>query len=72
MEAQVDTLCILAQPKEGQQQILKQKTTRTDESPTTKELKKKHSPRPVGGVGMGSWGVARRWLEPGYPIFMCR
>ena len=25
-------------------------------SPTTKELKKKHSSRPVGGVEMGSWG----------------
>ena len=24
-------------------------------SPTTKELKKKHSPRPVGGTEMGSW-----------------
>ena len=43
-------------------------------SPTTKELKKKHSPRPVGGVEMDSWaertcgkaaaggpGWARRW-----------
>ena len=25
-------------------------------SPTTKELKKKHSSRPVGGVEMGIWG----------------
>ena len=25
------------------------------ESPTIKELKKKHSSRPVGGVKMGSW-----------------
>ena len=24
-------------------------------SPTTKEIKKKHSSRPVGGVEMGSW-----------------
>ena len=24
-------------------------------SPTTKELKKKHSPRPVGGTDAGSW-----------------
>ena len=29
MEAQVDTLSLLAQPKEGQQQIQKQKITRT-------------------------------------------
>ena len=25
-------------------------------SPTTKELRKKHSPRPVGGAETGSWG----------------
>ena len=31
---------------------------------TTKELKKKHSSRLVGGVEMGSWGgEARQWLE---------
>ena len=24
-------------------------------SPTTKEIKKKHSPRPVGGAEIGSW-----------------
>ena len=61
MEAEVDTLCFLAQPK-GQQQIGKQKITRTArkstlyESVTTKELKKKHSCRLVGGEEMGSRG----------------
>ena len=34
-------------------------------SPTTKELKKKHSPRPVGGVEVGGQAErtqARQWL----------
>ena len=42
MEVQVDTLCLLEQPKEGQQQILKKKTKNENcqkielhESPTT-------------------------------------
>ena len=30
MEASVDTLCLFAQPKEGQQQFKNKKTTRTD------------------------------------------
>ena len=44
-------------------------------NPTTKELKKKHSPRPVGGVETGSW--AERALGKavaggqGGPTFMC-
>ena len=29
---------------------------RTVESPTTKELKKKHSSKPVGGAETGTWG----------------
>ena len=36
------------------------RTTRTDRKSNgkevTKEIKNKHSPRPVGGVEMGSWG----------------
>ena len=30
-------------------------------SPTTKELKKKHSSRPVEGVEMGGWGGEDSW-----------
>ena len=30
-------------------------------SPTTKELKKKHSSRIVGGAEMGSWGREDMW-----------
>ena len=45
-------------------------------SPTTKELKKKHSPRPVGGVEVGS--QAERTCSEvaaggaGGPTFACR
>ena len=35
-------------------------------SPTTKELKKKHSFRPVGGVEMGSWGGEDLGKEGGW------
>ena len=55
-------------------------------SPTTKELEKKHSSRPVGAVDMGSWGGEdlqqgdgwkTRWREAeagraGGPTFACR
>ena len=45
-------------------------------SPTTKELKKKHSSRPVGGAETGSWaertcGKAAAG-EPGGSTFTCR
>ena len=30
-------------------------------SSTTKELKKKHSPRPAGGAEIGSWGGEDSW-----------
>ena len=58
-EAWVDTLCLLTQPKEGQQQIKKTKIKNCQKielygSLTTKELKKKYSSRPVGGEEMGS------------------
>ena len=48
MAAQVDTLRLLAQPDLTE--------NRLQGSPTTKEIKKKHSSRPVGGVEMGSRG----------------
>ena len=57
MEVWVDTLCLLPQPKEGQQRIKKQKKNNHNwqiielyGSPTAKGLKKKHSSRLVGGV----------------------
>ena len=60
---------------------LKIKTTRTARklncgSLTTKELKKKHLFRLVGGAEMGSW-VERMSIKvvaggPGSPIFACR
>ena len=56
MEAWVDTLRLLAQPKEGQQQFKNKKQPEPHGSPTTKEIKKKHSSRPVGGVETGSRG----------------
>ena len=69
MEAPVDTLCLLAQQKEGQQQIKKPKNNQNWQkiklygSPTTKDLKKKHSSRVEGGAETGSraertWGKA--------------
>ena len=59
MEAQVDTLCHLTQPKEGKQQILKQKTPELTENQTVwksnnQAVKKKHSSRLVGGADVGS------------------
>ena len=59
MEAKVDTLCLLAQPKERQQQFKNKNNENLQKielygSPTTKEIKKKHSSRPVGGVEKGS------------------
>ena len=33
---------------------------------TTKELKKKHSLRLVGGVEMGSWGREDTWQDSGW------
>ena len=61
MQAEVDTLRLLAQPKEGQQQFKNKKQPELTENRTawksdTKEIKKKHSSRPVGGVEMGSRG----------------
>ena len=62
MELQVDALCLFAQPKERQQQILKQKNNQNCQkiklygSLTTKELKKKHSSRLIGGMERGSQG----------------
>ena len=59
MEAYVDTPCLLAQPKKGHQQFKNKKQPELTENRTvwksdTKEIKKKHSSRPVGGVEMGS------------------
>ena len=56
MVAEVDTLCHLTQPKEGQQKNNQNcQKIKLYGSPTIKELKKKHSSRPVGGVETGSW-----------------
>ena len=60
MEVCIDTLCLLAQPKEGQQQFKNKNNQNRQKielygSPTTKETKKKHSFRPIGGAEMGSW-----------------
>ena len=57
----MDTLHLLAQPKEGQQQFKIKNNQNWQKielyaSPTTKEIKKKHSSRPVGGAEMGSRG----------------
>ena len=57
MEAQVDTLCLLTQPKEGQQQF-KNKNKKTPELTENRTVwksdnqgdKKKYSCRPVGGA----------------------
>ena len=59
-EVYVDTLCILAQPKEGQQQIKNKNNQNCQKvqqygSPSTKNLKKKHSFRLVEGEEMGNW-----------------
>ena len=48
MEAKVDTLCLLAQPE-----LTENQTARKSD---TKEIKKKNSSRPVGGVETGSQG----------------
>ena len=63
VEVYIDILCLIAQPKEGQQQIKKKQKQKQNcqkielyGSPTIKELEKKHSFRLVGGVEMGSWG----------------
>ena len=60
MEALVDTLCFLTQPKEEQQIKKKKKQnyqkTKLYGSLTTKELKKKHPSRMVGWEETGSQG----------------
>ena len=48
MEAYVDTLCVLAQPELTENQTAKKSDT--------KEIKKKHTSRLVGGVETGSQG----------------
>ena len=48
MAAQVDTLCLLAQPELTENQM----TRKSD----TKEIKNKHSSRPVGGAETGNRG----------------
>ena len=58
MEAYIETLCLLAQPKEEQQ--LKNKNNQNCQkieqyqNSTTKDIKKKHSSRPVGGEETGT------------------
>ena len=48
MAALVDTLCLLAKPE-----LTENRTARKSH---TKEIKNKHSSRPVGGAEMGSQG----------------
>ena len=59
MERQVDMLCFLIKPK-GQKKLKNKKQPELPEnlsgSPTTKQLKKKHSSRLIGGVETGSRG----------------
>ena len=80
-------LCFLKQPKGGQHQFKDQNNQNCQKiklygSPTTKELKKKHSPRLVGGAESSSQGVGRGPMaskekrlpksvagEPGRPVF---
>ena len=55
----MDILCLIAQPKEGQQQLKNKKQPELAENRTvwkseTKEIKKKHSSRLVGGAETGS------------------
>ena len=71
----MDTRCLLAQPKEGQQfKNKKQPEPKKIElygSPTTQEIKKKHSSRPVGGAETSTLGRkdsqqgSRWWTQPG-------
>ena len=60
MEAYVDRLCLLAQPKEEQQFKNKKQPELTENRTVwkseTKEIKNKHSFTPVGGAETGSWG----------------
>ena len=72
VEGQVDTLCLLVQPKERQQQIKKKNKNRTARKSNFMEVpqprtKKKHSFRLVGGLEMGSRGredvQQGKWLE---------
>ena len=64
MEAEVDTLCLLAQQEEDNN--LKTKNNQNWQkiepygSPTTKELKKKHSSRPVGMAASGAGSQVER------------
>ena len=61
MEAEVDTLDSLHNQKKDNNKFKTKKTkqncqkTKLYGSPTTKELKKKHSTKPVEGAEMGSW-----------------
>ena len=48
MAAQVDTLHLLAQPELTENQMARKSDT--------KQIKKKHTSRPVGGAEMGSQG----------------
>ena len=55
MEAHVDTLCLLTKSKEDKNKFKNKNNQNYQKielygSLTTKELKKKHSSRPVGGV----------------------
>ena len=61
MEAQVDTLCLLAQPKEGQQQFKNKKQPELTENRTVWKSnnqgdKEETFIRPVGGAGTGGQG----------------
>ena len=74
MEAYIDTLCLLAHPKEDNNKFTNKKITRTARIPNNVDcmelrqpkLKKKHSSRPVGGVETGSWGGEDVWQGSGW------
>ena len=56
----MDTLYLLAQPKEGQQQLKNENNKNFQQielygSPTTKELKNKHLLRLIAGAETGVW-----------------
>ena len=81
MEAYVDTLCLLTQPKERQQKFKNKKQPALTENRTVwkfdnQDIKKTHSPRMVGGAEMCSQ-VERTPGKvasggAGSPTFTCR
>ena len=63
MAAQVDTLCFLTQPELTE--------NRTARKSNTKEIKKKHTSRPVGGVQTGTGAQRTRLGVAGLRLAEC-